>query len=168
MLALLNLLKSIHARSLELLRKIDWLGPLLVRLTLGLVFVSTGWGKLHDLETVTQFFASLDIPAPHANALFVSSVELVGGLLLLLGLGTRIASLFLAVVMAVAIWTAKSPELHGLVDLANTIEFAYLAAFVWLFVCGAGAASADHAILRCTSRGAHCAAPARAGGAPCA
>jgi putative oxidoreductase len=154
-------LKSACERSLGLLHKVEWVGPLIVRLTIGLVFMSTGWGKLHNLENVTQFFASLGIPAPHANAVFVSSVELVGGVLLILGLGTRIASMFLIGVMAVAIWTAKLPELHGLLDLANTIEVAYLAAFVWIFVNGAGAASADHAIVRWMSCDTHAAGPAR-------
>jgi len=145
------MLESLHAardRSLSLLRRLDWIGPLAVRLTLGLVFVVTGWGKLHDLGSVTQFFDALHIPAPHANAVFVSSVELVGGLLLILGLGTRLAAMLLSGVMVVAIWTAKLPELHGLVDLANTIEAAYLAAFVWLVVGGAGRASLDHVLVR--------------------
>ncbi len=146
------MLKSACDRSLGLLRRVDWIGPLLVRLTLGLVFVKSGWGKLHNLDNVTQFFDSLHIPAPHANAVFVSTVELVGGALLIVGLGTRIAALFLVAVMAVAIWTAKLPELHGVVDLANTIEFAYLVAFVWLFVSGAGSASGDHAVTRWMKR----------------
>ena len=123
------------------------------------MFVTTGWGKLHSLDDVTQFFDSLHIPAPHANAVFVSTVELVGGALLIVGLGTRIAAMFLVGVMAVAIWTAKLPELHGIVDLVNTIEFAYLAAFVWLLVSGAGAASADHAVVRWMKRESRTSAP---------
>lgn len=141
-------LATARERSLSALRRLEWLGPLLVRLTIGLVFVVTGWGKLHDLDSVTQFFDSLHIPAPHANAVFVSTVELVGGALLMLGLGTRIAAMFLIGVMAVAIGTAKLPELHGLVDLVNTIELTYLVAFVWLAVSGAGRASLDHLLTR--------------------
>lgn len=141
-------LKTACDRALSLVHRFDWIGPLLVRLTLGLVFVMTGWGKLHSLDNVTQFFESLHIPAPHANAVFVSSVELVGGTLLIVGLATRIAAMFLVGVMAVAILTAKLPELHGLVDLANTMEFAYLAAFVWLLFAGAGKASVDHLLSR--------------------
>lgn len=138
----------VRDRALALLRKLDWLGPLAVRATLGVVFVTSGWGKLHALDDVTRFFESLSIPAAHANAVFVSSVELVGGLSLLLGLGTRIASLFLVGVMTVALWTAKLPEIHGLVDLAGTLELAYLVSLVWLLVAGAGAASADHLLGR--------------------
>lgn len=141
--------RTIHARLLSLSRKVDWIGPLAVRLVLGLVFVATGWGKLHDLDSVTQFFTSLHIPAAHANAVLVSSVELAGGAMLILGLGTRIAALVLVAVMAVAIWTAKLPAIHGLADLAGTLELAYLAAFVWLALAGPGRASADH-LLACS------------------
>jgi putative oxidoreductase len=139
---------SLIDRALTALRAIEWTGPLLVRLTLGLVFATTGWGKLNSLENVTQFFASLNIPAPAIQAAFVSTVEFAGGLLLLAGLATRITSALLIGVMAVAIWTAKLPELHGVVDLANTIEFTYLAMFAWLVVSGAGTASLDHLIAR--------------------
>lgn len=135
-------------RALSLVRRLDWIGPLLVRWTLGLVFVVTGWGKLHHLDDVAQFFASLQIPAPHANAVFVSAVELAGGALLILGLGTRIAAMLLVAVMTVAIVTAKLPELDGIVELASTIEAAYLVAFVWLLFAGAGRASLDHLVSR--------------------
>lgn len=148
-------LKTACDRALSLLRRLDWVGPLLVRLTLGLVFIVTGWGKLHSLDNVTQFFESLHIPGPHANAVFVSSVELVGGLLLIIGLGTRVAAMFLVGVMAIAILTAKLPELHGIVDLVNTVEFAYLASFVWLLFAGSGKASVDHVLSRpCAHAGA--------------
>ena len=152
---MLTFIKTTAARSLQLLKRVEWSGPLLVRLTIGLVFVMTGWGKLHNLDTVTSFFRSLGIPAAGFHAVFVSSLEFVGGLLLIAGLGTRIASALLIGVMAVAIWTAKLPELHGLVDLSNTIEFTYLALFVWLVVQGPGSASIDHLLVRRSSSENH-------------
>lgn len=157
---MLTLIKTASDRSLHLLKSLAWSGPLLVRLTIGLVFVMTGWGKLHNLDTVTEFFRSLGIPAAGFHAVFVSSIELVGGLMLIAGLGTRIASALLTGVMAVAIWTAKLAEIHGLVDLANTIEFTYLAMFVWLFVQGPGAASIDHLLARRTASERHVGVPA--------
>ena len=135
-------------RVLSLLHKLEWSGPLLMRLTLGLVFATTGWGKLHDLETVTGVFEKLHIPAAGAQAVFVSLVEFVGGLLLMVGLGTRIAAALLIGVMTVAILTAKLADIHDVTDLAGTEEFVYLVAFVWLVVRGAGAASLDHLIVR--------------------
>jgi putative oxidoreductase len=140
-------------RSVQaLLAKIEWTGPLLVRLTLGLVFIPTGWGKLHHLDHVAQFFAQLGIPAPHVQAAIVATIELVGGTLVLVGLATRVASALLVGVMTVAILTAKLPELHGLTDLAGTIELAYLVMLAWLAVAGAGAASLDRAASRLAGR----------------
>ena len=141
-------LQRLWGRVRRVLDRLDWIGPLLVRLTLGLVFVTTGWGKLHNLEKVTEYFASLHIPLPGAQAAFVSTVELVGGAMLVLGLGTRIAALLLIGVMTVATLTAKLPEAESLIDLASTIELTYLATFVWLVLAGGGRASLDHAIAR--------------------
>jgi len=149
------LVKNLSGRALSLLHRIEWTGPLVVRLTVGLVFVVSGWGKLHNLDQVTAFFTELGIPAPGAQAAFVSSVELVGGLLIMLGLATRIAAALLIGVMAVAIYTAKLPELHGIADLASTVEMAYLAAFVWLAVAGGGAASLDRWIARLRGTDSH-------------
>lgn len=142
-------IKTLYGRALAVLHKLEWIGPLLVRVALGLVFARTGWGKLHSLDNVTQFFASLNIPAAGFHAVFVSTIEFAGGVLLIAGFGTRIAAALLIGVMAVAIWTAKLPDIHGLFDLASTEELHYLVAFVWLVVAGAGAASVDHLIARC-------------------
>src|SRR5262249_13418260 len=145
---MLTSIQTVSRRVLAVLHKLAWIGPLLVRLTVGIVFADTGWGKLHNLDKITDYFTSLGIPAANIQAPFVSTVEFVGGLLVIIGLGTRIASTFLIGVMTVAILTAKLPELHGIVDLAGTTELAYLAMFAWLVVSGAGAASVDHLIAR--------------------
>ena len=68
-----------------------WAGPTVARLTIGLVFVQSGWGKLHDLEKVTGYFTELGLPAPHFQAILASTSEFVCGGLLLLGLATRFA-----------------------------------------------------------------------------
>ena len=141
-------------RVLRTLAKLAWIGPLLVRLTLGLAFAHNGWGKLHSLDDITQFFESLHIPAPGVQAAMVSTIEFAGGLLLIAGLGTRIVSALLVGVMTVAILTAKLPELHGIFELANTIELTYLVMFVWLILNGAGLVSLDHVIARRTGAAA--------------
>jgi len=122
--------------------------PLLARLTTGAVFVSTGWGKVHNLGKVTAYFTELGIPAPALQATFVSGVELVGGAALLLGLGTRLASLLLASTMVVAILTAKRAELMGVTDLFGFVEWTYLTLFVWLAIAGPGRLSLDHWLSR--------------------
>ena len=82
--------------------------PLLlaIRLDWGYQFAETGWGKLHRLPQVAEFFASLGLPMPAETALFVALVEFLGGILLALGLGSRIVALVLFFNMTVAYWTA--------------------------------------------------------------
>jgi putative oxidoreductase len=134
---------ALRTRALALLEKVSWVGPLALRLSLGAVFLGTGWGKLHDLPKVTSFFTDLGIPFPAAQAAMVSGIELVGGSLVLVGLFTRFAALPLMGVMTVAILTARRPEIDGIRSLLAFEEFTYLAGFLWLFVAGAGRASLD-------------------------
>jgi len=136
-------LEALRIRALTRLGGFSWVGPLAVRLSLGAVFLGTGWGKLHNLGQVTSFFTDLGIPFPAAQAALVSGVELVGGTLILLGLFTRFAALPLMGTMVVAILTAKRPEIDGLRSLLAFEEFTYLAGFLWLLVAGAGKASLD-------------------------
>ncbi len=136
-------LDALRSRTLATLERFSWVGPLAVRLSLGAVFLGTGWGKIHDLEKVTGFFTELGIPFPAAQATMVSLIELVGGSLVLLGLFTRFAVLPMMGTMVVAILTAKRPEIDGIRTLLAFEEFTYLAGFLWLFVAGAGKASLD-------------------------
>ena len=83
--------------------------PLLlaIRLYWGFQFGQDGWGKLHNLDRVTSFFATLNLPAPHLTALSVSIIEFAGGILLAAGIVTRLTSLVLFVNMTVAFWVAE-------------------------------------------------------------
>jgi putative oxidoreductase len=78
--------------------------PLLlaIRLYWGYQFAQDGWGKLTHLDKVTEFFASLSLPAPHMTALLVALVELGGGILFALGILSRLTSLVLFVNMTMA------------------------------------------------------------------
>ena len=136
-------LAALRTRALAALDRFSWVGPLALRLSLGAVFLGTGWGKLHNLGQVTGFFTELGIPFPAVQAAMVSGIELVGGTLILLGFFTRLAALPLMATMAVAILTAKRPEIDGIRSLLAFEEFTYLAGFLWLFVAGAGKASLD-------------------------
>lgn len=69
---------------------------LFIRLYWGWQFAQSGWGRLHNLGRATDFFSSLGLPAPHATVIFISVLELVGGILFIAGLGTRLTGLFLA------------------------------------------------------------------------
>lgn len=140
------LLVSARLRAEHVLARLDFLGPLIARITLGVLFISTGWGKVHNLEKVAAFFAELHIPAPAIQATFVSYVELIGGALVLIGLVTRLAAVPLLISMAVAIATAKAAEVHGLPDLFGLVEWTYLAMLAWLALAGPGRASLDRLI----------------------
>ena len=70
-----------------------------MRITVGVVFMGTGWTKLHNLPAITENFTALGIPAPEILTPFVSGVEFVGGVLLLLGLLTRFAAVPLMIAL---------------------------------------------------------------------
>src|ERR1700677_4339355 len=106
---------------LALVRRLDSVALLVARLTVGILFVSTGWGKVHNLPKIIAYFGELHIPAPAFNAVLASFTELIGGTLLVVGLASRLAALPLMVTMVVAILTAKLEEIHGLPDLFGEV-----------------------------------------------
>jgi putative oxidoreductase len=128
--------------------RVRWLAPLLGRLAVGLLFMSTGWGKAHDIPKVTHFFETLGIPVPGLNAVVVAYSELIGGSLLVVGLFTRLATIPLIVSMIVAILTAKLGDLHGIFDLVGFDEFTYLVVLVMIAIIGPGATSLDHLLCK--------------------
>jgi putative oxidoreductase len=130
-------------KAVRTAKTFDWLALLLARLTVGVLFVSTGWGKVHDLGKVADYFAELKIPMPALNAFVASWTELIGGSLLVIGLASRLASVPLVVTMIVALITAKRAEIHGLPDLFGEIEWTYLALLVVIAIVGPGKASVD-------------------------
>lgn len=136
-------LADLRARLLSALDRYRWIGPLALRLSLGAVFILSGWGKLHSLDKVTEFFTELGIPFSGFNATLCSLTELVGGLLIAFGLFTRLAAVPLMVVMAVAIATARRSEISGPLAFLGFIEVTYLAGFLWLLLAGPGKASLD-------------------------
>jgi putative oxidoreductase len=127
-----------------------WAGPLVMRLVVGYVFMLTGWGKLNNLPQMIQNFTEWGIPFPKILTPFVSGVEFFGGILLILGLFTRIPAAMLAVVMLVAIKSAKWENVDSLETLLGFEEMTYFAAFLWLAIAGPGAASLDRLLLRTT------------------
>jgi len=139
-----SFVSSARERALSITQKLDWLGPLVARITLGVLFVSTGWGKVHSLAKVTAYFAELGIPFPGLQAPMVSFVELIGGALLIVGLFSRLAALPLMASMAVAILTAQRENVHGLPDLFGLVEWTYLSLLLWVALAGPGQISLDH------------------------
>jgi putative oxidoreductase len=125
------------------LKKWEGIPLLLVRLCVGSIFIQTGAAKLMDFGNTVSFFASLGIPHPTLNAAVASSMELAGGILLVVGLMTRLATIPLSAIMLVAIVTAQLQELEGLSDLIRLQEVDYLLFFAVLLFAGAGKFSID-------------------------
>lgn len=71
------------------------------RVLLGIIFVVAGWNKVSDMATTIGFFSSMSIPA--FLAYIVAYGELIGGVMLILGLWAQVAAIFLSVVMIVAV-----------------------------------------------------------------
>jgi putative oxidoreductase len=134
--------------ALGVIERIWSLAPLLGRLAVGLLFLSTGWGKVHSLDKVTHFFVTLHIPAPGLNAVVVAYSELICGSLLVLGLFTRLATIPLIVSMVVAILTAKLGDIHNVFDLVGADEFTYLCVLIMLALIGPGKVSLDRLLVR--------------------
>jgi putative oxidoreductase len=142
MIALAQLLNRIRT----LLEFFAWLPPLVARIVVGWVFVESGWGKLHHIDKVIGFFTDLGLPAPAFQAHLVATTEFAGGVALLIGLCTRLASIPLTIIMFVAIATAKKDDLHGFSDLIGFPEFLYMALLFWLLIAGPGKVALDAVI----------------------
>jgi putative oxidoreductase len=87
---------------------------LAVRLYWGWQLIESGWGKLHHLDKVTEFFTSLALPMPAQTAVAISCLEFFGGIFLAIGLLSRLTSLALTVNLIVAYITADREALFSI------------------------------------------------------
>jgi uncharacterized membrane protein YphA (DoxX/SURF4 family) len=120
----------------------------LIRLAVGAVFLSEGIQKfLFPVELGFGRFAKIGIPVPGFTAPFVGVVEVICGLLLLVGLLTRWATIPLLIDMAVAILTTKIPILHksGFWAMAHEArtDYTMVLGCIFLLIVGAGSLSVD-------------------------
>jgi len=139
------MLESLLRRGSAIAASLAFLPPLLTRLVIGQAFHLTGHGKLTNFDRTVDFFASLGIPFPHANAAFISALEFVGGLCLMLGLGTRIFAGLLSCSMIVALMTADKADFVSKFwsAITDVTSFVYLLFLIWLVVYGPGPVSLD-------------------------
>jgi putative oxidoreductase len=125
---------------------------LFVRLYWGWQFFQTGWGKLHNLPHVIEFFTSLGIPAPTLNAYFVSSLECFGGILLAVGVGSRLLALMFVFDMLVAYITADRAALFSIFskpdDFYAAAPYTFLVASLIILIFGPGRLALDYVIER--------------------
>jgi len=120
---------------------------LLIRLYWGVQLAQSGWGKLHHLPNVTDFFMSLGLPFPALTAVFISCLELFGGIFLALGLFSRLTALVLTVNMLVAYVTADREALLSFFSdpdkFSAAAPFTFLVASLVVLVFGAGSITVD-------------------------
>jgi len=147
----MSIVRTIHSE----LHAWQWAGILLARLTVGSAFFLSGRGKLfvpERREQMRQTLREAHVPLPELNALFVSTVEFVCGLLLVAGAATPLACVMLSGTMIVAIATTAVRKIEAPSALAWLSEFLYLpevlyfVILAWLFLAGAGPLSVDHFI----------------------
>jgi putative oxidoreductase len=135
-------------------RVVQPVAPLITRLVIGQAFFLTGRGKLMNFDSTAGFFAGLGIPFPTANAAFISTLELVGGVCLMLGLGTRVFAALLSSTMVVALMTADKMSfvsaLEGTSDqgLTGVVPVVFLMFLLWLVGSGPGPVSVDRIVAR--------------------
>ncbi len=123
--------------------------PIFIRLAVGLIFLTQGILKYIDPHMGVLRFTKIGFPYPDFTAHFVGTFEIACGLLVLVGLFTKLASIPLLIVILTAIATTKIPELFRpdqgfwfMVSDART-DFAMTMSLLFLIGVGAGAWSLD-------------------------
>ena len=130
--------------------------PLLlaIRLYWGWQFAQDGYGKLTHLARVTEYFTTLNLPAPGMTALAVALIELVGGVLFAVGIASRVVSLVLWVNMTVAYLSVPDDRVnfsHILSkpdDFYGATPYTYWFAALLILICGPGLFAIDTLIVR--------------------
>ncbi|HEY1161337.1 MAG TPA: DoxX family protein [Terracidiphilus sp.] len=149
-----DLARTAHRRFVSLADRAQSPLLLLIRLYWGWQFAQDGWGKLTHLDRVTQFFASLSLPAPGMTALTVALVEFAGGILLILGIASRLVSLVLFVNMTMAYLSVPDDRTNFFHILSKPDDFygatpyTYWFAALLILVFGPGFFAVDRLIGR--------------------
>ncbi len=135
------------------LERWEWLPILLARVSVGVLFFESGRGKLfYKLNELIEYFAQLGIPFPELQAPMVAAIEFIGGICLILGFATRLASAPLAVTMIVAILTAQLDKAKTVGDFLYLPEVLLVVIFFWLIFTGPGKYAIDNRIAEMFSR----------------
>jgi len=140
--------------GLRVAAALAFLAPLATRIVVGWAFYLTGSGKWAHFDNTVTFFTELGIPYPVANAAFVATLELVGGIALIVGLFTRLFAAGLASTMVVALLTADKQRFLESWSTASEISptdisaFVFLLFFAWLALYGPGPLSLDRLLAK--------------------
>jgi len=145
----MNAITKLYTAATAALDRLQPLLLLAIRLYWGFQFAQDGYGKLTHLSRVTEFFSSLNLPAPGATALFVGLVEFGGGILFAFGIGSRLVSLVLFVNMTVAYLSVPDDRtnfshiLSNPSDFYNATPYTYWFAALIILIFGPGWIAVD-------------------------
>jgi putative oxidoreductase len=126
---------------------------LLIRLMVGVVFLSEGIQKFLFPDSLgAGRFAKIGLPSPEFLGNFVGTFEILCGILVILGLLTRLASIPLIIIMLVAIATTKAEVLanDGFWEMlhGSRTDWAMLLGSIFLLIKGGGNWSIDNMLLK--------------------
>jgi putative oxidoreductase len=149
---LYNRIQQLYDRFFHLVNHLQSPFLLFVRMYWGWQLAQSGWGKLHNLSSVSNFFMSLNLPYPAQTAIFISCVEFFGGILLALGLLSRTTALVLTINMIVAYVTADREALLSVFSDPDKFyaaaPYTFLVASVIILLFGPGKLALDALIRR--------------------
>jgi putative oxidoreductase len=154
MRTLIDSIGAAYLRLRNLLNSLESPLLLLIRLYWGWQFAQDGWGKLTHLARVTEYFTGLGLPAPGTTALMVAMVELGGGILFALGIGSRLVSLILFVNMTMAYLGVPDDRVNFFHILSKPEDFygatpyTYWFAALLILILGPGVFAVDTIIRR--------------------
>jgi putative oxidoreductase len=145
----ISTIRRLYGRGATLLSSLQ--SPLLlaIRLYWGWQFMQDGYGKLTHLDKVTEFFTSLSLPAPGATAFMVGAIELVGGILFALGIGSRLVSMILFLNMTMAYLSVPDDRTNFFhifskpEDFYGASPYTYWFAALLILILGPGAFALD-------------------------
>jgi len=144
---LLARLRQLYGRFFDFVSYLQSPFLLLVRLYWGWQLIESGWGKLHHLDKVTDFFTSLNLPMPAQTALAISSLEFFGGIFLAIGLLSRLTALVLTINMLMAYVTADREALLSIFSDPDKFyaaaPYTFLIASLLVLIFGPGRIALD-------------------------
>lgn len=120
---------------------------LAIRLYWGWQFFEAGLGKFPKIDEIASYFGTLNIPFPLFNAYLAASTEMLGGLLLMVGFGARLAAIPLIITMLVALFTAHHDATLKIFEDSTLFlkqgPITFLLTAITIFVFGPGMFSLD-------------------------
>ena len=136
-------MKTLYNNFVKGTEKLRDIPLLLFRLILAYGFYEPAMMKLKNLSGIAEWFGSMNYPLPGASAFLAMVTEVLGVVLITLGLGTRVIALPMMFVMLIAIFTVHLSNGFAAGDNGFEIPLYYFLMLFALVVYGPGKYSVD-------------------------